>query len=77
MLDNNEVEIVRVNGLQPIINGAAIAAESLNAYGTNKTDKELSQLEELATQCSRALRNLSVNRKNVFHIHLQLHNFLD
>lgn len=63
--DNNEVEIVRVNGLQPIINGAAIAAENLTGYGTNKTDKELTQLEELATQCSRALRNLSVNRESL------------
>lgn len=28
-----------------------------------KTDKEITQLEELGTQCCRALRNLTVNRK--------------
>lgn len=60
--DNNELLIVRLNGLEPIVGGAALAADGLdNLMG--KTDKEISLLEELATQCARALRNLSVNGK--------------
>lgn len=53
---------MRENGLEPIVAGAALAADSLdNLIG--KHDKEIDLIEELATQCSRALRNLSVNRK--------------
>jgi len=37
----------------------ALAAEGLD--GSSKVDRELGLLEELATQCARALRNLSVN----------------
>lgn len=44
--------------------GAVVAAEGLE-LGDCKSDKELSLLEELGTQCARALRNLSVNRKCV------------
>jgi hypothetical protein len=56
------VEIVNVGGLQPIILGAAFAVDRLDPYAATSADKEMQQLEELATQCSRALRNLSVNR---------------
>jgi vacuolar protein 8 len=65
--DANELEIVRVGGLDPIIQGTALCAEGLGFEprgGGGKTDRELSLLEELATQCCRALRNLSVNPAN-------------
>lgn len=68
-VDNNEVEIVRVQGLPPLIQGTALAAEGLTSDLSAKTDKEVLQLEELATQCCRALRNLSVNRK--FHQNIE------
>jgi glutamine synthetase len=56
------VEIVKANGLHPIVSGAEFAARELDDL-VNRTEREITQLEELATQCSRALRNLSVNRK--------------
>ena len=64
--DNNEVEIVRSHGLEPVVNGAAVAAEGLT-MNDMKTDKEVALLEELGTQCARALRNLSVNRKYFYY----------
>lgn len=74
IVDNNEIEIVRVNGLEPIVKGAALAADGLDS-GSIRTDKELAQHEELATQCSRALRNLSVNRKlSIYFIQFELPN---
>ena len=57
------MEIVKLNGLQPIVSGTELAAEELDDLST-RSEREISQLEELATQCSRALRNLSVNRKS-------------
>lgn len=42
--------------------GTMVAADGLE-LGDGKSDKELSLLEELGTQCARALRNLSVNRE--------------
>eukprot|EP01033_Poteriospumella_lacustris_P003129 gene3129-2302_t len=60
--DNNEVEIVRL-GVDPIVQGAELAADGLYNPGA-RTEKEITQLEELATQCCRALRNLSVNPDN-------------
>lgn len=60
--DHNEVEIVRCSGLDPIVLGLALAADGLDSIA-GKHDKEIGLLEELATQCARALRNLSVNRK--------------
>ena len=65
--DANEVEIVRCNGLDPIVAGTMVAAEGLE-LGDGKSDKELSLLEELGTQCARALRNLSVNRKQPYNL---------
>jgi hypothetical protein len=62
-LDNNEVEIVRL-GVEPIISGAELAADQLLGGFHGRSDKELTQLEELATQCCRAMRNLSVNPEN-------------
>lgn len=66
--DNNEVEIVRVGGLDPICEGCALAANGLSSGASSRQERELLHLEELATQCARALRNLSVNRK--FGLHL-------
>ncbi len=54
---------MKLNGLQPIVSGTELAAEELDDLST-RSEREISQLEELATQCSRALRNLSVNRKS-------------
>ncbi len=53
---------MKANGLHPIISGADLAANELDDL-SNHTEREITQLEELATQCARALRNLSVNRK--------------
>ena len=60
--DHNEIEIVRYHGLEPIVNGLVVSSDGLNHHH-NKSEKELQLLEELATQCSRSIRNLSVNRK--------------
>jgi hypothetical protein len=60
--DSNELEIVRCHGLDPIVGGSALAADGL-MMNDMKSDKEVALLEELGTQCARALRNLSVNRK--------------
>lgn len=57
---------MQVGGLEPIVAGAALAASSLLSLGSFtdlKRQKDLANTEELAAQCSRALRNLSVNRK--------------
>lgn len=61
--DNNEVEIVRCQGLDPIVMGMVLAADGLSNLD-GKKEKEVSLLEELGTQCARALRNLSVNPAN-------------
>jgi HEAT repeat protein len=63
--DNNELEIVRCGGLEPIVAGTMLAADGLDvgALDGGRGDKDSALLEELATQCARALRNLSVNRK--------------
>ncbi len=55
---------MKANGLHPIISGADLAANELDDL-SNHSEREITQLEELATQCARALRNLSVNRKRV------------
>jgi len=60
--DYNEIEIVRYHGLEPIVNGLILSSEGLTNHHS-KSEKELLLLEELATQCSRSIRNLSVNRK--------------
>ena len=67
--DANELDIVRMGGLEPIVNGAALAAEVLTKALTkspaeSKKDRDLANIEELGAQCSRALRNLSVNPIN-------------
>jgi len=63
--DNNEIEIVRYHGLDPIVNGLVVASDGLcnNNNRHTKSEKDLQLLEELATQCSRSIRNLSVNCK--------------
>ena len=53
---------MRCNGLEPIVAGTVVAADGLELCD-GKSDKEIALLEELATQCARALRNLSVNRE--------------
>lgn len=68
--DLNEIEIVKAGGLAPITHGATLAAETLTLSGKFRTgtqdrsEKDIANLEELAAQCSRALRNLSVNSKS-------------
>lgn len=62
--DNNEIEIVREGGLEPIITSIATCARVLDPSqgGTFEgSERDYSSIEELAAQCSRALRNLSVN----------------
>jgi hypothetical protein len=65
--DANELEIVRSGGLEPIIEGMAHAVTVLCDYtgtgGDAKSSRDYANSEELAAQCARALRNLSVNRK--------------
>eukprot|EP01036_Dinobryon_divergens_P022256 gene22256-30498_t len=63
--DANELEIVRLGGLEPIITSMALAAEGLEgSERVPRASRDLPLLEELATQCARALRNLSVNAAN-------------
>ena len=64
LIDNNELEIVKHHGLEPIVNGTMVAAEGLE-LSDGRSDKEIGLLEELGTQCARALRNLSVNRTSI------------
>lgn len=71
-LDANELEIVRLHGLDPIVKAAQFAADTLinhvKAGGSfpvdAKSNRDLANMEELGAQCARALRNLSVNRKS-------------
>lgn len=70
--DANELEIVRLNGLEPIVQAAQQSANSLSEHLRNggsfpidaKSNRDMSNLEELGAQCARALRNLSVNPQN-------------
>jgi len=66
--DSNEIEIVRAGGLVPIVAGVEIGSNRLPSAYTksidSKQEKEISNIEELSAQCSRALRNLSVNPNN-------------
>ncbi len=43
--------------------GIAMAIEALDGVEDCKRDRETANYEELAAQCARALRNLSVNRE--------------
>ena len=68
--DANEVEIVQVGGLDHVVSGIALVANTLTGAGASayrggdaKRERELANIEELGAQCARALRNLSVNRK--------------
>lgn len=74
--DHNEIEIVRYHGLDPIVNGLVIASDGLCNNNNNnrpiKSEKDLQLLEELATQCSRSIRNLSVNRKLILLLYCTL-----
>lgn len=67
--DSNEVEIVRIGGLTPIVN-SLVAAEAVMSGNCDIPLRpagfanSVGNMEELAAQCCRALRNLSVNAKN-------------
>jgi len=62
--DKNEVEIVKCAGLEPIVAGLSQSASELDNSVSGRSEKEKYLLEEQATQCARALRNLSVNSAN-------------
>jgi hypothetical protein len=66
-LDDNETEIVREGGLEPIVHCAGIAAAGMEEAGgkSSLTQREIDNLEELGAQCARSLRNLSVNRESI------------
>ena len=64
--DLNETDIVQSGGLDPIISSLTIAMNSLR-YSSDSKDEYNSTnglYEELAAQCTRAVRNLSVNPLN-------------
>lgn len=65
-IDFNEVEIVRLDGLDPIIQGITSASNSIDKIlrSFNESKKHSANVEELGAQCCRALRNLSVNASN-------------
>ena len=61
LTDDNELEIVQMGGLEPIVAATIEASERLSsAKGSDDADF----YEELASQCARSLRNLSVNTRN-------------
>lgn len=69
--DENEIEIVRQQGLSPIVACAAMVAEALDNDMNGKSGfpaREMQYILELAAQCCRALRNLSVNPDNKMEI---------
>ncbi len=68
VLDENEQDIVGQGGLSPIVAGLAQAARVLQADGKSigSAGGTLEQFEELAAQCARALRNLTVNSEYFF-----------
>jgi hypothetical protein len=58
LVDDNELEIVQLGGLEPIVSATIESADRLSsAKGVDDVD----YYEELASQCARSLRNLSVN----------------
>jgi hypothetical protein len=63
--DANELEIVQYSGLVPIVGGMAEAVGMLyRNNGYHGDVRDYANYEELAAQCARALRNLSVNAQN-------------
>ena len=56
------MEIVNLGGLVPIVHGVSIAASTFD-MDSKPVGGTIEQFEELAAQCARALRNLSVNGK--------------
>lgn len=71
LTDENELDIVKEGGLIPIIDSAIFVANTFSGGKSRLESKSgpvhiagsMDQFEELAAQCARALRNLSVNRK--------------
>ncbi len=70
--DFNEIEIVKQNGLEHLSSSALLAADYLKSISRNggghRRDRETQHWEELAAQCSRCLRNLTVNPLNRTHV---------
>jgi len=64
--DLNETDIVQAGGVEPIIASLTISMNSLRFSGDCKDDFNSTDglYEELAAQCTRAVRNLSVNPLN-------------
>jgi len=64
--DLNETDIVQSGGLDPIISSLTVAINSLRYSSDCKDNFDSSDglYEELAAQCTRAVRNLSVNPSN-------------
>ena len=53
-----------MGGLPPIVKGIQFCAEILGGENTKVSalsERDFSNLDELAAQCARALRNLSIN----------------
>ena len=61
--DFNELEIVKEHALESLASSAALSADYLKQL-RGRRDKESIHWEELAAQCSRCLRNLTVNPLN-------------
>jgi len=61
--DYNELEIVKQGALVQLASSAALAAQHLQ-QASGKRDREQLNWEELAAQCARCLRNLTVNPVN-------------
>ncbi len=64
--------IVSLGGLQPIVQSAAAAADQLSS-GDRVGPRTYELYEELGAQCSRSLRNLSVNSKNYYIIYIYIY----
>jgi len=61
--DYNELEIVKQGALGQLASSAMLAAQHLQ-QARGKRDREMQNWEELAAQCARCLRNLTVNPLN-------------
>jgi len=62
VLSANATDIVAGGGLEPVVDGARLAmSELLDVNDVYEVDENM---EELAAQCGRALRNLSANPEN-------------
>ena len=61
----NEEEIVSEGGLSPIVGGLQMAIDRMKGSSSMRLGVDgRENVEELAAQCCRALRNLSVSERN-------------